>query len=409
LGTGVFGQIIPANNTTFVGAPGAMLDGQGVNHSAFTQGAANVTIEYLTIQHFNSPQDEGVVNHDSGNGWTISHNTIANNHGAGTMIGSNNVVSYNCVSNNGQYGFNAYNATGGPHNIVMDHNEISGNNTDNLEARNSGCGCTGGGKFWQTVDSTVTNNYVHDNKSVGLWADGANVGWDAEGNYIANNDAEGVFYEISYNALIRNNTFIGNNRVKGPTIDGFPAGALYISESGGDRRVASGKGYTTIEVTGNVFTDNWNGVVLWENADRFCGNGETQVCTLVNPSVANITTCLPGTIHNSPYYADCRWKTQNVIVHGNTFNLNKANINGCGKARTCGEQAIFSNYGTYPSWSPYKGPVIEDAIASGQNNQFFDNTYTGDWHFVLHDAANELDFGAWQSSGNNQDARSTKK
>ena len=41
---------------------------------------------------------------------------------------------------------------------------------------------------------------MHDNHSVGLWADTNNVGFDIEGNYISDNDAEGVFYEISYNA-----------------------------------------------------------------------------------------------------------------------------------------------------------------------------------------------------------------
>ena len=47
-----FGQIIPKDNDMFVGAPGAILDGQGVNHTAFRQHATGVTIKYLEIRQF---------------------------------------------------------------------------------------------------------------------------------------------------------------------------------------------------------------------------------------------------------------------------------------------------------------------------------------------------------------------
>ena len=83
LGTGAYNQIIPANNDWFVGAPGAVLDGQNKNNSAFTQHATGVTISYLTIRNFISPLDQGVVNHDSGNGWTIANNSIVDNAGRG--------------------------------------------------------------------------------------------------------------------------------------------------------------------------------------------------------------------------------------------------------------------------------------------------------------------------------------
>src|SRR5262249_54892420 len=157
---------------------------------------------------------------------------------AGAFVGSGNTIHYSCLRNNGQYGFSAY-APNGITNIVLDHNEISGNNTDDWETKIPGCGCTGGGKFWATTGATVTNNYVHDNKSVGLWADTNNVGFDFSGNYISNNDGIGVFYEISYNARIVNNALIRNGLVFGPTNPGFPTGAIYLSESGGDSRAGS--------------------------------------------------------------------------------------------------------------------------------------------------------------------------
>src|SRR5256885_1479301 len=82
-------------------------------------------------------------------------------------------------------------------------------------------------------------------------------------------------------------------RAEVATPGGFPDSAVYISESGGDDRVPHSYG-ARIEISGNMFTDNWGGVVLWENADRYCVSGadtSTGYCTLVDPSVATITNC----------------------------------------------------------------------------------------------------------------------
>jgi hypothetical protein len=418
LGTGIYNQIIPANNTTFIGAPGAILDGQGVNNFAFTSRAIGVTIKYLTVQNFTGADpngggsDQGVVNHDSGDNWTVINNTIQNNHGAGIMIGSNNNISYNCLTNNGQYGFNAYEPVGtdqGPVNILMDHNEISYNDKDLIQTKPTANGNYGGGKFWQTTDATVTNNYVHDNFFTGLWFDSDNTGALIQGNYISANANIGLWYEVSYNALIKNNNFVKNDIVGGPANDGFPGGAIYISESGGDSRVKRGiRGYSTIDISSNIFTDNWSGISLWENSDRFCGNGEAGYCTLVNPTVANISTCIQANIATTPYIDDCRWKTQNITVHNNIFSVNKTNVgNGCATANSCGLQAIFSQYGTYPSWSPYKGWYISDQIVSSRNIYFSNNSYHGPWAFIVHDTGTKITLAQWLASPYNQDVGST--
>ena len=243
--------------------------------------------------------NEGTVNHDSGENWTMQYNTVINNGGAGIFVGAGNVASYNCLKDNSQYGFQAYSGQGGASNIVLDHNEIVGNNTGDWESRINGCGCTGGGKFWDVRNVRVTNNYVHDNKSVGLWADTNDNNFLFEGNWIENNDREAIFWEISYNAAIRNNVIRHNNLKSGQARlasgDNFPDAAIYISESGGDARVPYDLvGSPTIDISNNLIEDNYNGVTLWENADRFCGspaNTSTGYCTLVNPSVAKLSTC----------------------------------------------------------------------------------------------------------------------
>ena len=45
--------------------------------------------------------------------WTVAHNTIRKNGGAGVMLGDGNTLSANCLERNGQYGFSAYQPDGG--------------------------------------------------------------------------------------------------------------------------------------------------------------------------------------------------------------------------------------------------------------------------------------------------------
>ena len=410
LGTGQYSQIAPGNNSRFTGGPGAILDGQHLNNYAFTQNATNVTIEYLTIQNFTAPRDEGVINHDSADNWTIQYITAQNNGGGAVFLGTNGVLRYSCLRDNGQYGFQVY-SSAGPTNVLLDHNEISGNNTDDWEAQVDGCGCTGGGKFWDAHTVTITNNYVHDNLSVGLWADTNDTDFLVEGNYIADNDGQGLFYEISYNMIVRNNTFIGNAVVNGPTNPSFPTGAIYLSESGGDNRVAGRT--ANIDIYDNYFDNNWAGVILWENADRYCAspnNTSTGTCTLVNPD-ATLAACgdpaSGGSIDQEPYTSDCRWKTQNVKVHNNTFALDKSSIANCDAITTCGVNGIFSNTGSSPSWSPYMGSGVINDIVFNQNNLFSNNTYTGNWNFVIKDQSMVTNYAIWQNAPYNQDSGST--
>lgn len=405
-----YGQVIPKTGNSYIGGPGAVLDGQKVNQYAFTMKAGGVRVAHLTIRNFMAPGNEGVVNHDYAPGWVIERNTVTTNGGAGVMLGDDNRLSYNCLVDNSQYGFQGVGAR-----MTIDHNEVARNNTFNWETLSPGCGCSGGAKFWASGPATITHNWVHDNANVGLFADTNNVGLVFEGNYIADNSNHGLMYETSYNARIVNNTFRRNAIEQGKKFesrgDPFPIGAIYVSESGGDSRVNGGVS-SVMEISGNWFEDNWSGVVLWENADRFCAspaNTSNGYCTLVDPA-ANLTTCGPpssgGRVAEEPYYSDCRWKTQNVVVRDNDFLMDKAAI-GC-TSDLCGTQGLFANYGTVPSWSPYKGRVVQDAITFGQGNRFEANRYRGSWRFAAYEAiGNPLSFDRWRAAPYHQDQGST--
>jgi hypothetical protein len=412
LGPGQYSQIGPADSSRFVGAPGAVLDGRKVNRYAFGGRAHSVVIEYLTIQNFGPEGDnnnEGVVNHDSGTNWTVRYNTIRRNAGAGLMIGAGNVVRSNCLTRNGQYGFNGYSASG-PVDVILADNEISYNNTYDWEAKIEGCGCTGGGKFWSVEGAVVTGNYVHHNRGVGLWADNNNRGFLFARNYIADNDDVGLMYETSYNAAIRHNTIVRNGLVGGPRNPGFPTGGIYISESGADPRVRTAF-RSALEIEHNLLEDNWAGIVLWENADRYCGspaNTSTGECTLVNPDVVTVDSCSPANIDKEPYYSDCRWKTQNVKIHDNVFAQSRASKRqDCDYLDGCGVMAVISNYGTYPDWSPYQGRTVQKAITFEQNNTFYDNTYRGAWGFMAFETGDVKTFAAWRDAPFRQDVGSS--
>jgi hypothetical protein len=407
LGPGPYTQIIPGDGATFTGAPGAVLNGRHVNFYAFGGYATGVTVSYLTVINFGTlggNDDQGVVNHNSSPQWTITHSTISGNAGAGAMVGTGDKVEYNCLEDNQQYGFNAYSPVNVA-NIVISHNEIAGNDTYNWEKRQPGCGCTGGGKFWDVDGAVVTDNWVHGNHSVGLWADTDNRGFDIEGNYIADNYGTGLTYEISYNALIKNNTFARNGLGDGPTNPGFPTGAIYISESGADSRVPGPYG-SALSITENTFSDNWGGVVLWENANRFCdspANTSSGACTLVDPAV-RLRSCGPALIAKQPYIADCRWKTQNVSVNHNVFDFDPQTLGiHCTTETECGFNGLFSEYGSYPTWSPYKGTAIEKSITFHQDNSFSDNIYNGPWQFMVYQQGTQVDFATWQGGPYHQD------
>ncbi|MET9254183.1 right-handed parallel beta-helix repeat-containing protein [Streptomyces sp. NPDC003717] len=401
-----YAQVIPKEGDRYLGAPGAVLDGRKKNQYAFGGTARDVTVSHLAVRHFVAPPDEGVVNHDSADGWVIEHAVIRDNSGAGLMAGARQQVRASCLRDNGQYGMNAYKATGRITGLVVEGNEITGNNTDHWERRRKGCGCTGGVKFWAVEGADVRGNWVHDNRGTGLWGDTNNNDFRIEDNVLEANDGAALIYETSYNAVIRGNTIRRNNWVEGRREadrgDSFPYATVYLSESGGEPRVPART--DKIEIYRNLLQDNWSGITLWENADRFCNspaNTSSGDCTLL---VHDTSRCARPAIATAPLYADCRWKTQRVDIHDNRFVLDKAVLECTVR---CDRMAVLANYGTYPDWSPYQGRRVADAITQKQHNRWHDNVYQGPWRFVTHDPDHVVDFTQWQGAPYQQDTGST--
>jgi hypothetical protein len=389
-------SIDPQNGDTFIGAPGAIVDGSGTQPVAFglNDHATNVTIKYLTIQHFAGPQNNGIINQGQGASWTIEYNTVQNNPdtagGAnGIEIGDSDVVKYNCIKGTAQTGLGGVDAK----NFVVDHNEVSGNGVG-YEAKHN-CGCSGGMKFFTSTNGTITNNWIHDNGSVGLWVDTNNSFYLIDGNVIENSEAEGIMYEISYNAVIRNNVLRGNGITGNASTADFPEPAIYVSESGGfdaGSAVVLGGVDTNgvLLITGNTFVDNADGVALYQNATRCCGTKD------------GCSSCAGGT---SPLYMELdtdgndRWNTQNVTVSNNTFTYDSMGkcVANASMNQYCSVQAMFSTTTT-----------VSQNVAYHQNNVFKNNTYTGPWKFLSPDQSSSLITpSAWQAAPFSQDMGST--
>jgi len=388
-------SIDPQDGDTFIGAPGAVIDGSNSQPVAFglNDHAKNVTIEYLTIQHFAGPQNNGIVNQGQGANWTIEYSTIRDNPdtmgGAnGIEVGDGDVVRFNCLTGNAQTGISSDGAKG----FTVDHNEVA-SNAVGYEAKHN-CGCSGGMKFFTSTNGTITNNWIHDNGSVGLWVDTNNSFFLIDGNAIENSEAEAIMYEISYNAVIRNNVLRGNGILGNASTADFPEPAVYVSESGGyDAGAAVMMGGVDVNgvllVTGNTFVDNADGVVLYQNATRCCGTKD------------GCSSC-GGT---TPLYTEVdadgnqRWNTQNVTVSSNsfTYDANGKCSADASKNQYCSVQATFST-----------SQAIDQNIAFHQNNVFKNNTYTGPWMFLAPDQGSKLlTPAAWQAAPYNQDTGST--
>lgn len=371
-------SVVPQDGNTYVGGPGAIIDGGGTVNIAFWEEfygrkAKNVTLTHLTIQNFTSSnEDQGSIY--AGVGWRVANSTLRNHGYVALFAGPDNVIKNNCFDSNGQLGIGTYRFDNNSYNVTVDYNEFKNNNTRNLQ----NCGCGGGMKWWTMNRGRFTNNWVHHNKGPGVWADNNNIELAFEDNYINDNDGEGIFYEISYNFMIQRNTIIRNALVQGAGLNGnFPVGGVYISESGGVN--IPGYRYGISEIRSNYFEDNWDGVVLWESGNRYAG------------------TDGPG---YAPRYGDrSHWKTQNVIVHDNEFRMNKSNAK-CQGNRNCGRNGLFSD------WVPVPGPAAfpssshrqyQVSVSFDQNNVFRNNRYSGSWEFVAYDNGLLYDWATWRN------------
>jgi Periplasmic copper-binding protein (NosD) len=416
--------------------------GQAIDSNSSIGNQSDVTIEYLTIEKYNPDADAATINQEANTRWTIQYNTITLNvPGAGVMAGAENVLKENCLTLNGQYGFQSSDTDGfgkdlltrGPYDVTIEGNEISYNDTCDFSGlldnpaigwknhnpvpeqyHNPECGKVvgdgdqGGFKLWQTNGVTIKDNYIHDNWGPGGWADTDNANTTWTGNTFTDNEGEAIIEEISYNFSITNNRIADNDWMDGLNNNGFPQPAIFISGSGSDTTfggvpacrepACAGQGsYTDRSViSDNVLSDNGGSIFLWQDSNRYCSDGSDGVCTLVKGgpsgpftvsackanlnSAAFDATTYTGKMTGSPledWWDGCMWRTENVTVTRNIIDFNPAEITGC-------NQTAWPTCGAGGIFSEYGSPpnkepgwVVATQLTFFQNNTWSYNVYNG--------------------------------
>jgi hypothetical protein len=285
-----------ANDQIYLGddPTGHVVEASVVPYAIYGSSAAAVTVDSFVIEKFATSAQSGAIQSDTGPNWVIENNEIRLNHGGGIRSNSPGViVRGNYIHDNGQIGLTLNFVS----NALVTGNEIAHNNTAGFSFGWE----AGGTKFWSTSNLTVSDNYVHDNIGPGLWTDTDNIFTIYDGNRVVGNADAGIFHEISYQAVIRNNYVARNGFARGDWLWG---GGIQLSTSrDGD-------------VYGNTLVDNANGISLLEQSRGTGLYGTYQVSgDQVHDNTVTMNTGRSGLVRDNG--DDTVWTSQ-----GNGFTNN---------------------------------------------------------------------------------------
>ncbi len=168
---------------------------------AFESTAADVLISNITVEKFASAAQKGAIHSREGTRWTIEKCKAHLNSGAGLSVGTGSLVRNCDIHHNGQIGIE-----GNGNDIRIENNRIWSNNIYGFDATWE----AGGVKIALSDRVTFRGNHVYDNDGPGLWCDIDCRNVLYEENLVENNQDVGIFHEISFKAVIRNNVLRRN-------------------------------------------------------------------------------------------------------------------------------------------------------------------------------------------------------
>jgi parallel beta-helix repeat protein len=163
---------------------------------AFESTAADVSISNITVEKYASAAQKGAIHAPEGAKWVIENCEVRLNSGAGISVGAGSRVRNCDIHHNGQIGIE-----GNGDDIRIEDNRIWSNNTRGFHPDWE----AGGVKIAESDRVTFRGNHVRDNNGPGLWRDINCRNVIYEDNLVENNQHMGIFHEISFNAVIRNN------------------------------------------------------------------------------------------------------------------------------------------------------------------------------------------------------------
>ncbi|MDB5369909.1 MAG: hypothetical protein JWP20_1467 [Roseomonas sp.] len=300
-----------------------------VSPYAFDGTATGVTVQGLTIEKYASPVQYGAIGyHTPPVDWTIQDNEVRLNYGVGIIAGDGTKVIGNYVHDNGELGIG-----GNGDNILLDGNEVASNGYfSGVDPFWEG----GGTKFAETEGLVVRNNYTHDNNGYGLWTDIDNIGTLYEGNRVEYNTGGGINHEISYAAVIRDNSFVGNGAAVPEWLWGS---AIQIQNS------------QNVEVYGNRIdmTGTGNGIGLIQQ-DR--GTGAYGDYVTVGNNIHN-NVLISATPAGGAFGAVADQDGAAMLAGGNVFDYNEYHV-------TSGADDHWA-WGEHYDWTTYRSVSGQDA------------------------------------------------
>jgi parallel beta-helix repeat protein len=269
-GTHVQQTVIPKTGNTFVGEPGAIMDGEDVAQYAFqtlTVSSTGVTIRSLEITRYASPYQHGAITGDNGTNWLVEDLSVHHNRYIGIRSGPGWIVRRNKVYQNGVVGITGFRA----HGTLIEANEVYENNASQAP-ETPALAAASGMKFGETGTLTIRNNYVHHNFAKGIWIDHCRSGNLVTGNTATDNVDDGILVEVSAQTRVTGNTVERNAIGKG-----FPSGGIKVTSS------------RDVEIDNNIVRDNARGIMGNQSVTMSPLPGETGTVRLENLNVHHNT------------------------------------------------------------------------------------------------------------------------
>ncbi|MGB6260347.1 MAG: carboxypeptidase regulatory-like domain-containing protein, partial [Candidatus Sulfotelmatobacter sp.] len=196
-------------------------------------GPNNIKLQYLTIEEFAAPLQQGGVDPMPAGGttpdgsldWVVEDCEVLLNHGLGVHINYGMQVLNNYIHNNGQMGVGGGTASATLQSgVVVSGNTVTYNNYANVNP-NFGAG---GIKFGDTLGAVVRGNTITNNAGAGIHFDTSSRSPLVDGNTVTDNiGSSGIVYEVSLvSAVVRNNILQRNGAT-----DSFGNGPAYNLQS----------------------------------------------------------------------------------------------------------------------------------------------------------------------------------
>ena len=235
-----------------------------------------MTIRGLVVEKYASPLQSGAIAGDNTSGWLVESNEFRWNHGSALKLGDRMRVQNNYTHHNGHLGLNGSNVV----DALVEGNEIAYNNVAGVDVHWSG----GGTKFSRTTRLTIRGNRSHHNHGKGIWTDIDNRYTLYENNVVTDNERMGIFHEISYDAVIRNNTCERNGFQSTGNLRG---GGIAVTSS------------PNVEIYGNTLRGNAHGIAIQQDARGSGAYGPHVVSNLyVHDNVVTMSSGLTGFMVN---------------------------------------------------------------------------------------------------------------